>query len=458
MAKTKYVPAIGPSYHLSDIKAACQTSINCYLQRLDGDNVMLQGIPGETQIEDLSAEIRCMRNVEGRWLVVAGNTLYEQTTAGVATSRGTLLTSTGVVGMSHNQSQVAVVDGANLYIFTLATNVLTQITVAGWRGSDDVWEMDGYFIFVDPETDQFYISAIDDGTALDALDFSSADSSPDNVLAHIVNHRQLILFGTQSAEIWINAGAASFPFVRYNSYTLDVGIVGKHAHCDAADTVFWIGQTDRGYGVVYMLTGNQPQRVSTQAVEQSLLASGVDLTTATMWRYQIEGHEFIGINATGMTTTWVYDAALQQWHERGEWDAGWLALRSRHVTFVDGAHYAGDSAGIITRLDSTVYTLNGRILIRERTWPHMVQDSMEPVSYRGVEIAAKSGYGGTITLEISADAGNTFGPPLERSLGVTGRWMQRIRWLGLGTAFNRVFRLRCGSAVPFAIYSATVDI
>lgn len=419
---------------------------------------MLQGIPGEVQIADLSHEIRGMRNVEGRWLVVAGNTLYELTTAGVATSRGNIATASGVVGMAHNQSQVAIVDGVNLYIFTLATNVLTQIMVAGWRGSDDVWEMDGYFIFVDPETEQFYISAIDDGTTLDALDFSSADSSPDNILAHIVNHRQLMLFGTRSAEIWINAGSAAFPFVRYNSYTLDVGIVGKHAHCSAADTIFWIGQTDRGSGIVYTLTGNQPQRVSTQAVEQSLLASGVDLTTATMWRYQIEGHEFIGINATGMNTTWVYDAALQQWHERAEWNAGWVALRSRLITFVNGAHYAGDSSGIITRLDSATYDLNGRVLVRERTWPHMVQDSMEPVSYRGIEIAAKTGYGGTITLEISADAGNTFFAPLERSLGVTGRWMQRIRWVRLGTAFNRVFRLRCSAAVPFALFSCTVDV
>lgn len=419
---------------------------------------MLQGSPGEVQIANLGAAVRGSRNVEGRWFVAAGNTLYEVTTAGVATARGTLLTSTGFVGMSHNTSQLAMVDGANLYVFTLATNVLTQITVAGWRGSDDVHEMDGYFIFVDPDTQQFYLSAIDDGATLDALDFSSADSSPDNILAHTVNHRQLILFGTRSAEIWINAGAAIFPFVRYNSYTLDVGIVGKYAFINAADTLFWIGQTARGSGIVYMLSGNQPQRVSTQAVEQSLLASGVDLSLATMWCYQIEGHEFVGINAPGLTTTWVYDAALQQWHERAEWDAEWVALRSRLVTFVDGAHYAGDSAGILTRLDASADDLNGRILKRTRTWQHMLQDSMEPVSYRGIELAMKTGYGGTVTLEISSDAGNTFGPPLERSLGVTGRWMQRVRWLGLGTAFNRVFRISCSSAVPFAIYSATVDI
>jgi hypothetical protein len=62
-----------------------------------------------------------------------------------------------------------------------------------------------------------------------------------------------------------------------------------------------------------------------------------------------------------------------------------------------------------------------------------------------------------VTLEISNDGGITFGPMLQRSLGVTGRRMQRIRWLRLGTAINRVFRIRCSDNVPFAIHSAAVD-
>ena len=35
-----------------------------------------------------------------------------------------------------------------------------------------------------------------------------------------------------------------------------------------------------------------------------------DLTAATMWTYQVEGHEFIGITAPGMRTTLVYDAVV----------------------------------------------------------------------------------------------------------------------------------------------------
>jgi hypothetical protein len=456
MAGKNYIQCCGPSYHLAERKAGVQSAINCYLQLLAEGARMMKSTPGEALVVNLGAEIRGSRNVDGRWFVAAGSVLYEMTAAGASTVRGELSSTAGFVGMSHNKTQLAIVDGRYLYIFNVDTNIFTEVEVDGWRGSDDVHELDGYFIFVDPGTDQFYISAIDDGTALDALDFSSADSSPDNIVTHRVSHRQLWLFGTRSTEIWIDSGELAFPFTRYNSYTLDVGCVGKRAAINSADTLFWIGQTDRGSGIVYMATGNQPQRVSTIAVEEALKTS-TNISQASMWTYQIEGHEFIAINAPGLVTTWVYDAAVQQWHERAEWADEWQPLRSGLVTAYAGEHFAGDSAGNIVRLDAGLNTLSGRPLVRERTWPHMVQESMEPITFKGVELSMSTGNGGNVTLELSNDGGETFGPKLMRALGAAGRWMQRIRWLGLGTAYNRVFRIRCSDDVPFAIFSAAVD-
>jgi hypothetical protein len=457
MAGAKYVECVGPSYHLPDRKAAFQRAVNCYPEKLDADKWRLVGSPGEVEITAFGSPIRGTKVVGSRMFVAAGSVLYEVAPDGTETVLGALGSSAGYVGMDNNKTQLAIVDGANLYVLTLATNVLTTIASAGWRGSNDVHELDGYFIFVDPDTDQFYLSAIDDGTALDALDFSSADSSPDDIVTHRVSHRQLWLFGEVTTEIWINSGGADFPFVRYQSYTMDVGCVGTRAAINAADTLMWIGKSERGNGIVYIASGNQPKRISTIAMEKALAGSS-DLSSATMWAYQIEGHEFIGINAPGLETTWVYDAAVDQWHERGEWVAGWLQLRSRLVVAMNGFHYAGDDYGSLVRLDADLNTLNGRVLVRERTWPHMVQPSLEPVSYRAVELSLTTGYGGSVTLEVSNDGGYNFYSPLIRSLGAVGRWMQRIRWLNLGTALNRVFRIRCSDDVPFAINSAAVDI
>jgi hypothetical protein len=163
-------------------------------------------------------------------------------------NRGTLSSASGIVRMSHNNTQLGIVDGANGYVFTLASNTLAVISSAGWRGSKTIDFIDGYSIFIAPDTDQFYLSAIDNMTSEDPLDFSSADAQPDNLVTSLVLHRELILFGRDTTEIWVDSGGALFPFVRYNSAQIDVGCVGTYAACVAADSAFWIGQTRRGSG------------------------------------------------------------------------------------------------------------------------------------------------------------------------------------------------------------------
>jgi hypothetical protein len=220
--------------------------------------------------------------------------------------------------------------------------------------------------------------------------------------------------------------------------------------------VFWIGQTRTGSGIVYRMSGHAPMRVSTRAIEQ-MLAKSTDLAGATMWTYQVDGHEFIGINAPGLATTLVYDAAMQQWHERAEWGSGWAPLRVTSVCLVNGGQYAGDAQGNLYLIDQNTYTYGADPLVRERTWPHMVKASMEPITFRGLELACTTGHGGNVTLEISNDGGFTFGPRLMRSLGAIGRWMQKVRWLPLGTANDRVFRIRCSDPVPFNIHAVAID-
>jgi hypothetical protein len=343
---------------------------------------------------------------KGRWFVVAGSTLYE-IVSGAAVNRGTLST---YRHRWHEPQQHAVRHrGRNEWLrLHAATDALGTITSAGWRGSYTADFIDGYVIFVAPDTDQFYLTAIDDASTLDALDFSSADALPDKIVCPRVLHRELMLFGLYTTEVWVDSGGAEFPFVRYNSVQIDVGCVGRNAAVVAADSIVWIGQTRTGSGIVYRMVGHSPVRVSTRAIEQ-MLAKSSDISSASMWTYQVDGHEFIGINAPGLSTTLVYDAAMQQWHERAEWAGAWSPYRATSVCYVNGGQYAGTAAGTLYKIDPTTYTLGSDPLVRERTWPHMVSASMEPITFASLELACTTGYGGNVTLELSNDGGNTFG-------------------------------------------------
>lgn len=462
MAGNRYLPCTGPTYALADRKAAVQRSVNLYVQRVDGPgeepSFTMTQAPGLTLKVDAGSTIRGSYATDTRRFIVAGLSLYERDTTTGLTLRGTLdiTGQANYVSMKHGRDQLVMVDGPNGYVLNLTTDIFGQITDPDWRGSNWVDEIDGYFVFSDPGTDQFYISQIDDASALDALDFSSADVQPDNIVTHRVVKRELFIFGSRSTEVWIDAGGADFPLARYNSTPIDIGCVGKRAVIKAADSLIFIGATERGQGIVYMMAGHQPRRISNRAIEE-LLAQSTDLSAVTMWAYQIDGAEFVAINAPGLDTTLVWDAAADQWHERAELDAGDLIpLRVTDVNYFEGEHYAtGDSSDYV--FDADEYTYAGDAMPRIRTWPHMKSQSAEPMNFRSLELACSTGHGGNVTLEVSNDGGYTFGAPLLRSLGVEGRRMQRVRWHFLGASRDRVFRLQCSDDVLFNVHSAHVD-
>lgn len=465
MAGRAEIKCIGPSGQLGDRKAAVQRSINCFINQSDvvGEDIQLylQSVPGLSLLATMAGKIRGSYNADGRWFVVAGSVLYEVTTAGIATSRGTLSSASGFVCMIRGRDQLVLVDGASGYVFSLLLNTFSNISSPNFRGSVWVAEIDGYFVFSAPGTDQFYISKIDDATSFMALDHSSADTRPDDIITFRIHRNEILIFGSISCEVWINSGdgdANKLPFVRYNSTPIDVGIVGNRAAAIAGDSIYFVGATERGRGYMYEMRGHQPTRVSTQPVEEAIKAS-TDITQCRIWSYHVVDAEFIGVWAPGMPTIWVFDLSTRQWHERAEYVNGaWVPLRAEFITFVDGNHYALGGAGVYL-MSSDLYTIAEAPLIRERTWPHLMAPSMEPVTYRGLELACTTGgeVAGNITLECSNDGGFTWTAPRLKSLGATGRYMQRVRWMPLGAARDRVFRLRCSDAVPLNIHSAAVD-
>ena len=461
MAGSQIVDCIGPSYYLRDRKTAVQRSVNLYPMLVeDTGRLVLESCPGLSLVADLGADVRGMRNADGRLFVVAGSTLYEISTAGVATSIGTLPSSSGYVSMVNGEGQLAIVDGVNLCVLTLASNTLVQVTTPGWLGSKLVDVLNGYFMFTEPNTERFYVSGIDDATSLDALEFSSADTLPDNIVAHIAARRELYLIGTRSTEVWITTDAVDFPFARYQGTPIDVGAVGYRACCAMGDGVVLVGQSFTGGPYVYQLQNYQPIRISTQAVEQQLEAS-TDISQCRVWTYQEAGSEFLGLWAPGMSTTWVWDAATKLWHERAELvDGEWTNSRVEHVSYFNGKRYAAGGTKLY-EMSRTYTDLAGDPLARERTWPHLVSPALEPTRYTSLEVRCTTGDDtqGYLLLEISNDGGSVFGATLPRSLGATGARTQRVRWIGLGTCpagGSRVHRLRCVESVPLTIQGATL--
>jgi hypothetical protein len=242
---------VGPSYTLNNRRAAVQRAINYQLRMVEPGNekapAYLEQVPGLTKLTTLSGEIRGGWWTGSRCFIVAGNTLFELLPNFGATSRGTLSTNTGPVDFAQGLFQLVMVDGPNGYVFTLASGAFERITDGDFYGSASVSFLDGKFIFIRPDTQQFYWSSgIDQATSYDALDFASAEGQPDKLIGLVVNFRELMLFGEFTAEVWSPYPTEIQTYQRNNGANMEVGLMAAHSLQRIDNGVIWLGQDRNG--------------------------------------------------------------------------------------------------------------------------------------------------------------------------------------------------------------------
>lgn len=481
MAGNREMRIVGPSAQLSDRKASAQRTVNMFVSATesmgeDKQFILRSAMGTGNPLATLSGALRGMLSSVGssKLIYIDGSTVYRYDSGGPDAFGTALNSSSGACRMAEGNGIVVVVDGTDGYVGNISALTLAEITDVDFLGSSQVEFLDGYFIFADPGTDIFYISAIDDPTTLDALDLSSSDRLPDNIVALRVSKQELYIFGTHSCEIWYNNGGADFPFGRYTQAPIDIGLVGQDAVVKGVDSLFFIGKSDRGQAAVYMMDGHNPRRISTRAVEEAIFTSLSVISQSRMWTYQAAGAEFVGMEFGGASgvLTWVYNVATGMWHELASYvptSYGPVVLGNTlgqlnviDVATVDGVHYIGcrnsyvsPAVWVIASLTESDVTWLGQVgaFPRERTWPHLISPSSEPVKYASLELMCSGGAGGTVTLEVSNDGGTTFGTAQSRSLDDS-----RIRWFPLGQARDRVFRIRCTDNETFNIHGAQVEI
>ena len=456
----------GPSYSLANRKVSIQRAVNLYLSKLEASEkaqFILQSVPGLILRATISGEFRGSLETNARAFVVYGATLYEVFSDYSIVSRGTLNTPTGHVSMSYGLTQLVMVDGANGYVLTLTTNAFTRITTAAFTGADTVDFIDNYFLFTKNRSGQKYqLTAINDATTIDALDFASSESAPDDLVGHLVVQAGALLYGTLTTELHVNTGNVDFPLERSRGSGFQVGLMATASLKLVDNTPYWVGRDKNGSGIVYALSGGQARRISNDAIEQALQVS-TDLTLARAWCYQKNGKTFYGINAPGLTSTWVYEASTGTWHERCDLDGSgqYKASRVTGVLFAFNKHF-GCADGAMYELSDTTYKNGTDVLVRERTSPHeavagRLRQIFENFWLDATTGGAGSGISPQVEFSYSNNSGSTWSNVVTRSLGMIGEVFPVLRWKRLGMARDRVWKVKCSSNAPFSIIAAGSD-
>jgi hypothetical protein len=253
-----------------------------------------------------------------------------------------------------------------------------------------------------------------------------------------------------------------------------------------------------------MMNGYTPQRISTHAVENSLLDQYT--SDAIAYTYQLEGHEVYVVNFPTIDITCSYDFTTGLWHK-------WLWVDSNNVyhrhrsncaAVFQGVVVVGDwENGNLYQLDQSNYTDNGNEVRRLRRAPHLVTDLQrqyfeelqiqfqpgvgtggfsrdrniyigspytiplnEPLTI-GVQEVVVLGDAGQITandtlynpkamLRWSNDGGSTWSKEYWQDIGMQGKYQHRAIWRRLGWSRDKIFEVVVSDPVKAVIVSANL--
>ena len=469
-------PILGSSYVARSVNAADNRMVNLFPEIVpEGgkEAAFLQRAPGLRLLTTVgTGPIRGVNTYGGYLYVVSGDTLYKVDSSYAITSIGMVSGATGQVSMANDGNHLFVACNGPSYVYNATTSAFGQITDPDFPGALTVSYLDGYFVFIEPNSQRVWVTALYDPTSIDPLDFASAEADPDGLVSSIVDHSEVWLFGTNSVEVWYNSGNTDFPLQRIQGAFNEIGCAATFSVAKLDNGLFWLGQDARGQGIVYRANGYTGQRISTHAVEWQIQQYG-NISDAVAYTYQQDGHSFYVLNFPSANATWVYDVSTQAWHERAGWINGQFTChRGICQTFFNDLITVGDyQNGNLYTYDLDVYADHDRVQKWLRSWRALPtgQNNLKRTAQHSLQLDCESGVGlvtgqgsdPQVMLRWSDDGGHTWSDEHWTTMGQIGQYFTRVIWRRLGMTLklrDRVYEVSGTDPVKIAIVGAELLI
>jgi hypothetical protein len=398
--------------------------------------------------------------------VASGTLQIGQTLEGANVANGTIITAFGTgTGGTGTYTVTPSQTAASATIYALNWTTLPS-TDGAFEGGGTVDITDNYFLYNKPGS-QLWAASDLLSPITDPLSFASKDGSPDDLVSIIVDRREVYLLGEMSSEVWIDSGAVPFPFTRIPGTSTQQGIAAQWSMARMGNSFAYVSKNNRGEAMIVRMNGYFPERISTHAVETTLVNQNV--SDALAWTYQLEGHEvyvvtFPSIGENGLT--WAYDNTTGLWHK-------WLYRNDRNeferhrgncCAFFNQQVLVGDyENGKIYQVAREFYTDDGQPIRRIRRAPHITSDLQRQYFHElqiqfqpGVGLSSGQGQDPQAMLRWSNDGGSTWSNEYWTSIGKQGKYQNRAIWRRLGWSRDKVFEVSVSDPVKAVIISANL--
>lgn len=517
---TEFPQFVGPSYHYKGLKADCQDSVNFesipvesgsspYKSMLIGtpgtkhlkfrlDGTILESIPTGVEGGVIRGMFRPAVGFGSRTIpslvVAAGRYLWEVVPPvdGISDLRkiceissGTSVDYTSSVDFadgggesgSNYPPKFVVADGSfytivNLDDYSASTidttvtpNAPTKLAFLDAR----IYSCGTDFVSGKPQG-RLYWSAINDPSSWGATDFISAAVKNDPLMSVRTVGNYLWLVGTETYEVWqttTSSGTLYSPIRKVSGAADAVGTASADSVATIGDNIFFVGNGDVGRSRIYHGHGVKLNYISTDAIEDEI--SGYDtINDARGFCYSEGGLTYYVVTFPTADVTWVYNLEGKCWHKRSSYNRDGLTHKwdISNAILCDGYVIASsDRDSKLYFLGRDIYDDDGTMILRRRMAPHMVRNGKLMRHYSltlevdtGNGLAYGQGVEPQIMLRAYDDGGMT--PRAERwkTTGRMGHYHTKVKWIGLGTAKDRVYEIKTSDPVKWSVYSARIEV
>lgn len=480
MSQKISIPFVGGFSTSRSLLVNNQATVN-FMQAVKGGGAkkeyILESTPGLVDLGNIgTGPIRSPKminsNIRGQGeelFGVYGTKLMAQTVSQGNIEIGDLAASSNKVVMARGRNYVAMVDGAKGYTYDGTT--FAEIADLDFPDNPThIIYLDGFFIVNDADTDNFYISAKEDPTSWNALDFEAAAVAPDNALALAATESILWIVGEESTQGYYNSGNPDFPYSIILSATQEVGILAPYSIAESDDGIFFLATTPEGGRFVYRIQG-QSGKVITEDEQEHFLTTVADPSDAYGFIYKQSGKSFYVLQLSETegadartSATLVYNIGAGKWETRelldgSAWRAGGHGILNKQN--IVGSRLQNKSL----RLDLNVFTDAGQPIVKRRRtqifhkdnhlldWIELIID-IGPATTEDLELDP------LIKLRYSDDGGRSWGYWLTESLGRIGDFEHRVVFRSLGISRNRVYEIEISEAIYISLIGAyaVIDI
>lgn len=484
------------SYQSQALNADAQATVNWYPEpdetSMGESAMMLYPSPGTAVFANLPGMRAVLTEFyfRGRYFAIAQDLsnqyLWEVDTNGNPTKYGALGQAGGLCSMvANNALQLLINSSGRVFIFlmnisTPANPGLTPITEIDTTSGNviigpvsKVQFSDGFFIALIANSQTIQTSALLNGTASgwSPLSFSTVSVFADPILAMLVDHREVWLWGPKQTIPYFDAGAPIFPYLPVPGGFIEQGIIAPESPVKLDNSVFWLGGDERGSGIAWRAQGYLPSRISTFAMETAW-QSYARIDDAVGYSYQDQGHSFWHLWFPTANKSWRFDVATSLWSEVSYWNAGTFeAHHSRCHVFAFNKHLVGDrQSGNIYQMSIAFGTDAGNPIRRVRRGPP-VSAELDYMFLKRFRVNLESGLGPMPPLtdasgnprdpqmefRDSRDGGHTWSDPETMDCGQAGEFDKIVEVRRLGRCRSWIPEVSTSEPIPMRIIDAYLD-